>query len=588
MPTDSCPVTGAWSRWGLLTALGLAACLQAWLVAHSPIIAKDGIRFHRIARELQRDPIRALREEDQHPGYPALALACSWALEPLRPKDDFQASIWGLRLASGLAGLLCVILVWLLARRMFDSRTAGVAALLVAALPLFRQSASDTLSDSPHLVGYLAAAWLVCEGLLRGGAWRFALAGLASGLAYWIRPEGAIVSLLASLALFAWILRRADADRGAARRQAAANPPSAFAPTRGQLCLYLATLLLVTGATMAPYMVLARKVTSKKNPFREPAVASTSPVPLAESAPAPKTPILAIASPNAASTPLAVAKTPGLIVEPSRGERHADELARPNSRLGVLCLAFYEFGKEGSQGLLYFLVVPLALGHFAPGRARPESRAFRLLLLLCAGHACLLVVLFYTAGYISHRHLMPLLAVGMPCTASGLLYLVDLASKYLPARWPRPLFLPAALLVVVGMIVPKSLEPVNQVHAPLVAAAHWVQDHALAHDRVLSTSSYVRFYSGLEGRIVGPEIPNLRQALDESVLHPWNFLVLEVDQRTFDVRQVALSGVTYEPVLDLAAHPRKSWSRVLVYQAKRGDSLDGSQQMATGVRSPSR
>ncbi|HEX5444424.1 MAG TPA: hypothetical protein VFW87_11365, partial [Pirellulales bacterium] len=52
---------------GLLAALVVTAAFEAAILARSPIIAKDGIGFIRIAHELADDPTATLRLEDQHP-----------------------------------------------------------------------------------------------------------------------------------------------------------------------------------------------------------------------------------------------------------------------------------------------------------------------------------------------------------------------------------------------------------------------------------------------------------------------------------------------------------------------------------------
>src|SRR5438552_983626 len=97
------PTSGhlAGARWlALSTALLLALGLQAIVVARSPIIAKDGVTFIRVAKELANDFVPTCRLEDQHPGYPALLLAGSRLARLWPHLDEFDVWIVGGRLAS--------------------------------------------------------------------------------------------------------------------------------------------------------------------------------------------------------------------------------------------------------------------------------------------------------------------------------------------------------------------------------------------------------------------------------------------------------------------------------------------------------
>src|SRR5487761_1342427 len=256
-------------------AAALSALCQAYIVARSPIIAKDGIGFIRIAKELADDPAATLRTEDQHPGYPAPVLAFERCHQWLTGQDEFQSFIAGTRLASGARGLLAMVFLWLFARRLYDERIANVSVLVAAVWPLFRLNACDSLSDTPHLMFYLAGAWLACEGLRSRRAGWFCAAGLASGLAFWVRPEGLVVAAATGLLLAVEFCR-----------------PKLLA--RSKTVVAAIGLVAATALVVAPYVLIAGKITSKKLPFRQPpasahavAVASVEPTAglLAEPAP---------------------------------------------------------------------------------------------------------------------------------------------------------------------------------------------------------------------------------------------------------------------------------------------------------------
>ena len=47
-------------------------------------------------------------------------------------------------------------------------------------------------------------------------------------------------------------------------------------------------------------------------------------------------------------------------------------------------------------------------------------------------HMGMLVLLFMTAGYVSHRHVMPLIGMMLPATAAGTIWLSERLAAYVP------------------------------------------------------------------------------------------------------------------------------------------------------------
>jgi hypothetical protein len=510
---------------GLFTALFLTVVLQAIMVARSPVIAKDGMSFIRIAAELRADWIGAMHVEDQHPGYPAMVLAGYSLTRWLPGISDFEAWILGGRLAAGLAGVVSVVMIWLLTRRIFDRRVADVAALMAAVWPLLRQNASDVLSDTPHMMFYLAGVWLTCEGLARSSVRWFAAACVASGMAYWVRPEGLIVGLTAGVLLLAQLWRYEGQSL-----------------TRS--LVKVAAVGAVLLAIAAPYGILAGKFTSKKNPFQHEPTA------------------LEIAAAD-------IEPTEGLLSEPLPGAKLPDEFTRPASRLGAFAVGCCELGKEVGQGFYYLLLIPLGAWVFAPTRLRADVAASRMTTVLIFCHMGMLVLLFMTAGYVSHRHVMPLIGMMLPATAAGTIWLSERLAAYVPPLHPPRRALTAVMLVILLGLLPKSVRPLHGVYSSLVEAACWIKEHGHPGDSVLATSGYVRFYSEMQGLLLGPEAPNLPIGLvlaPES--RPWSYIVLEVDERTFDRAQLCNPEAGYEQVLAIPAHPRRTWSKVLVFSRR--------------------
>ena len=510
----------------LVAAIVLAALCQFYIVSRSPIIAKDGMAFIRIAKSLAVDPVATLRAEDQHPGYPAMLLAFERGYRLLTGREEFDSFIAATHLASGTCGLLVIVFLWLFARGLYNDRVANVTVLLAAVWPLFRLNASDSLSDTPHLMFYLAGAWMAVEGLrTRHFRW-LAGAGLASSLAFAVRPEGLLVGLAAGLAV-AWEFCRVR-----------------FSPRK--VLLAIAGVAAAGSLLVVPYAIVAGKITTKKLPFHRTITEHERAMAAAD-------------------------RTTGLLAEPAPGGTLPDEFSRPSAILGVVALAVVELGRELAQGFYYLALIPLTAGTFARSRQRPNYPASLMHVVLMNSHAALLLLLYLTAGYISHRHVMPLVALMLPTAAAGTIWLADEASRRLAfVGSPRRSLAVAVALFYVGL-VPKCLVPLHAVYAPLYQAAELVKREARPGDSVLASSSYVRFYAGLPGIVLGSEAPNLPIGLHFAPDKVWPFIVLEVDERSFDRELLCGSTGPYDQILELPAHPRKPWSKVLVFRARSHD-----------------
>jgi hypothetical protein len=514
----------SWRKgYGVLAAgLIITAVCQACIMVRSPVIAKDGIRFIRIAKSLATDPVATLRTEDQHPGYPAMVLAVERLYQRLTGRPEFECYLVATRLASAGCGLLATLFLWLFTRRLYDDKIANVTVLLAAVWPLFRLNACDGLSDTPHLMFYLAGAWLAAEGLARGRITRIVAAIFASGLAFWVRPEGLVVGAAAGLAFAVKFFRE--------RRI-----------TRTHLILIaagVAAALLV----IVPYVIVAGKVTSKKLFQRQDSEHAKA---------------MALVEP-----------TVGILAEPPPGATLPDEFDRPATFGGVVAMGLFEIARELAQGFYYLALIPLAVGTFFPSRPQPGRYVALLHILLMNGHGALLMLLYLTAGYISHRHIIPLVALMLPTAAAGTMWLADEASRRLKLAGSPQRALVFAVLIFYLALVPKCLRPLHQVYLPLLEASRWVKAHASPGDSVLSTSGYVRFYCDLPGILVGSEAPNLPIAFQLAPSNGWSFLVLEIDDRSFDRQALIGSTGIYDQVLELPAHPRKPWAKVVVFRAR--------------------
>lgn len=522
-----------WLTFALLLTLAVEICVAV----RSPAIALDGVIFIEMARELQRAPLEVMRTQDQHPGYPALLVGAHAVLETILPSDaERDAShrwIVAGHFVSIACGLGCVSLVWLVARRMYNPLVADIAVLLAAGLPVLRQNAADVLSDTPHLCAYLLAVWCLQEAFARASrAWCFA-AGISSAGAYWIRPEGLSVALVGgSLLGLAFIAGRLP------RKQSA------------QLALALLCGAVIVGA---PYIALTGKVTSKKDPlaatqkpvaFEMPFV--DAPPTTANSAASRTAPI-----PNVA-LPISVTPAPS----GNWSARIADALRKYVIELG------YGFG--------YVVWIPWVIGHFAPGRLPPLRSSLLLLGSLGLLHSMLLVWLALMAGYLGHRHVMPIIVVALPAAAAG----IELLGRYCGAIARRPHWAPhltfTISLVLLAIAIPFNTRPNNTVAAPVVQASEWIRAAASPGQSLLANSRYSHFYAELEGPILGIHALDLAETVRDQ--RP-DFVLVDVDSRAFAPPQDL--GLEYRPAFEARGDGNRTWHRVVVFRrvnAFHGDS----------------
>lgn len=116
----------------------------------------------------------------------------------------FGRSLEALRLVSAIIGALGAPALYLLARALFDRRTALLAALLLATFPPhihFSRIGLNNIADP--LMGTLALAFLM-RGLRSGSQWDFALSGIALGLTQYFYEGGRFIFPILIILWLCW------------------------------------------------------------------------------------------------------------------------------------------------------------------------------------------------------------------------------------------------------------------------------------------------------------------------------------------------------------------------------------------------
>ncbi len=538
----------------LLAIVVLAALLHALGIARTVLPAQDGLKFIRVARQFQERPaIDVVRDSDQHPLYPVLiALA-----EPLvAPWTGSGPDAWRIA-AQGVAALASIALIFPLyglTRALFDDRIAALAALLFVVLPLPAEVGRDTLSDSLALLATLAALQLGAAVLTpgRGRLGAVAGCGVAAGLGYLVRPEVALVPLAVGITLLlggGW--------RPALRWRAAVE----------------LSILSVAFLTLVGGYALAKGEVSEKLALRYAA---------------------GIAQPR---PPVRIARPwlppglddPGWDFSPKEETLSGDSGGPGQARTTALA-ATIELITRWAEGLGGFFglfaiwgavrarfVRMLIAGEPAPpGQAANDlpPRLRMLLTVYLVLYALVLVRHQVVLGYVSDRHLLPLVAVALPWAAAGTYVCARRTATVLglPARRRRRVGAFLVVVAAVTAIVLPQWKPGHRSRWGHWAAGCWLQAHARTPDAVLDTRGWASFASNRPSY----DYWHVRQALTDPHLA---FIVVGADELSAPSRRAAtLRAILAYSATPVAAFPDDKEGEsigVLVYQYQRPHSWEG-------------
>ncbi len=319
-----------------------------------------------------------------------------------------------------------------------------------------------------------------------------------------------------------------------------------------------AALASVTVLLVAPYPILAGKITSKQLPFFKQHSAPTFIAQLAEvpvEKPANDAPAESISAEPAvevaqapaelASEAAAVAKPPAEVAveerktapdalaerAPSPAEGPAGEPAR---RYSIALVARLAGGGVAALVECFchafrFVFIPFYLiGQWEMIRRETPKRLIAFLWILASLHMVILLWVYFVSGYISSRHVLPLLGLAMPFTALGILYVEEKLMVPWPVKAPRIAFATVALCSLV--VLPYAVRSYNREFVPVIEATRWIERQAPAGAGVVCNSPYVGYYGALPTTVLGPKAVSLDAALRQGDPHAhFDYVVLHVN-----------------------------------------------------------
>ncbi len=480
----------AWADWRWLALLfALVVPLRGWLLWNTEVMARDSVGFIRYALRFDEQPWgEVLRTFDQHPGYPSAIWLVSMPVRAWAGGVTPETMQFSAQLVSALAAMLLLLPMFYLGKALWDARVGFGGALLYQYLPLSGHHLSDGMSESLFVLwiawGILCALWAVQSGRLR---W-FAACGVMAGLAYLTRPEGAIVLAAVGLALVAF------------QFHAAWRQPWLQLSRQG-VCLAAPALLV--GAF---YFVPMGKFTAKPSINRlvaAPARKGDRTSEFKRSCPFFGPTTFAPAEPKPPSPAL-------------RAQLWGDSFVDIHSPRQRLLRGLWAILAEVGYSLHYIGLVPLLVGLLWHGKALHRARTGWVVTCYCCLHAAALLVLAASAGYLSDRHLMPLILFLCYLVMIGLLQLAAWAVHWqtrsfrtaaAPARkgdrtseFKRscPLFGPALTLLALEIAsgLPHTLQRLHHNRAGNHAAGLWLAQQLQPGDLVLDDHDWSHYYAG--------------------------------------------------------------------------------------------
>jgi hypothetical protein len=441
----------------LAVLLLLTLALRGWLLWHTEVAARDSIGYIRYALTFENPDYtwsEVVKKFDQHPGYPLWLLAVSVPVRAMMGGISAESMQLSAQIASGLAGLLLVIPMYWLGKTLV-SRSAGFwGALLFQFLPICGHNLSDGISEALYL--FLAAVALL-HGVhaVRGrGGWSPLWCGLFGGLAYWTRPEGLLIPLAAIVAVVGMQWSVAWRRSGQRFRVCAAG------------------LLLPVIVMVGLYVAVTGRISDKPSvqrffQFLTRQASSVGPVKAEDND----------HGANAFRAPLQ-ASLWGVFIKP-----HGNGPMR-------LMQGMWAVAWEFTQAVHYIWALPVLLGMWWQRRRFAADPALWFLALVSCIYIAVLCRLVLTEGYVSDRHVMVLVLLAT--------YPAVFALEKVTAHLGRkaPIYSLAVMLLMIGVGLPKTLQPLHRNRGGHHAAGLWLAEQLRPGDIVDDDHCWAHYFAG--------------------------------------------------------------------------------------------
>jgi hypothetical protein len=178
----------------LAILLIVSIVLSIYLFFRTYVISLDGaFQYIPLARDFAAGLYAKVFGHGQQPLYSVLIAGLS------RWVPDFETAG---KLVATVFGILLILPVYFLGKRIFDRRVAFFSALLLAIHPYVRRFSADVLKESTYIFFFVLAIWFAWRTIEREKRYPYLLIPVFSALPYLVRPDGLEVLLI----VFGYIL----------------------------------------------------------------------------------------------------------------------------------------------------------------------------------------------------------------------------------------------------------------------------------------------------------------------------------------------------------------------------------------------
>lgn len=453
------------SFWGearlVMLLLALALGLRVWHYATAEVTSRDSIYYIRLAWDIANGrAIQAIRGAEQHPGYPLLIAAVDGVAGRFIPGTLAERYQRSAQLASISASLLMVPVAYALGRQLFSRWGAFFGVVFIQVLPATGRLFADGLTESLFLLMVLVTVLMGYVSLRGAYWWQYGLCGLSGGLAYLVRPEGALFPVAVGLVLVG----------GRLARGAGSWLPQAMALALG--------FLLVA----APFVAVVGKLTSKPTANR-------------------------VLTADQVSAPL-----------PPASPVFGSWFSSSSNGMGREAWAVWVFMGMLARGTLFVLWLPALLAMYTLRRAIWSQPGAVAITIACGILSVLLQRVAATMGYLSDRHMVVLIAMTAILAGGGLVGF----SRWIKG-WPGLAAGAVLIIPVVAVGMYRTCEPLHANRAGFRQAGLWLAAHTPLGDIVQDPYCWTHYYAGrvfLESETMGLPISHPRRkfvVVDQSV-----------------------------------------------------------------------
>lgn len=446
--------TASWPLWRyLLLLLLLTAGIRIWQICHTEVVSRDSLTYIRIAWQMEHGELRqVLRSSMHHPGYPFSILLVSRVVRPFFGDDLVTGMQVSAQIATALASLLLVIPLFLLGLELFNPRISFWATVLFQCLPASSKLFGDGLSEGLFLLlassGLLTASWALRLGNVR----YYVLAGMFSGLAYLVRPEGLAICGATAVILYA--------------RQMIRYTQIPFP----QFALRGTSLVAATLSLAVPFMMTIGHLSTKMS-VTTTMEGAQAPVPVELETPP-------VAQVQLLSHPLAIWSL---------------DKNSPSDRFVWACKAFVQVL---SRALFWYLWPFTFVGMWIHRRSLLQQPLTWLYFLTSCAVLAALYRVALRLGYVSERHLLLVVLAVLGPTAAGVTIVADWVARkwFLPTSSARVSLALFAILLAIPTY--KSLETLHLTRSGFRQVGYWLAAHTDTLETLEDPFGWSYYYSG--------------------------------------------------------------------------------------------